>query len=59
MHNPFPKDTKEHQIYTELANMLTEDDIYTPLDLIEMTHRCIQTPTLAPDKIKYGQLSLF
>jgi len=59
MHNPFEKNTKAWQIYNSLAETLTEDDNYTPLDLVEITHRCIDNPTYAPDKIKYEQLSLF
>jgi hypothetical protein len=59
MYNPFEKDTKEHQIYSEIVKTLTEDDRYTPVELMEMTHRCMESFTLAPDKLKYEQLNLF
>jgi hypothetical protein len=59
MHNPFEKDTKEYQVYAELVKIVCEDDRYTPLELAEMTHRCIANPASAPDAIKYQQLTLF
>jgi hypothetical protein len=59
VHNPFEKETEEHRIYAELAKNLNEDDTYTPLELAEMTHRCIANPSTAPDFIKYQQLTLF
>jgi hypothetical protein len=59
MHNPFEKDSQAWQIFKTLSETLTEDDHYTPLELVELTHRCIDNPTMAPDEIKYQQLTLF
>lgn len=59
MHNPFEKDTEEHRIYADLVKNLCEDDTYTPLELVEMTHRCVDNPATAPAFIQYRQLSLF
>lgn len=59
MYNPFEKDTEEWHVFNALRQTLSEDDTYTPLELAEITHRCVANPFHSPRLKKHQQLTLF